>query len=160
MRTAQLASRIPPAAAGPWRPRWFVRLGARLRAMSLDRDLALGVPAWQSPRHAARALQLTSTRRRWAFACSLDLLVDRAELQTSTGFSAAIPPCRPQVREALAEIVSLCSALRAAEPVDPRGVASLRRLLADGTGPCYTRTHPRALAEALQEVHRRLEVAS
>lgn len=139
-------------------------LAARLRAPSLDRQLASGVPAWRSPRHAARALRLTTMRRRRATARSLERLVERSEERSeerpARGRSAAIPPCREQVREALPEIMAVTAQLRSTEPVAAHRVAMLRKLLSDGGGPCFIPTHPAALTEALQEVSRWLSVAS
>ena len=69
------------------------------------------------------------------------------------------PPCREQVRDALPEIMAISAWLRTAEPVDARGVAMLRAVLADGGGPCYVRSHPAALTVRLQELSRCLRVA-
>ena len=49
--------------------------------------------------------------------------------------------------------------LRTAEPVDARGVAMLRAILADGGGPCYVRSHSATLTVRLKEVSRCLRVA-
>src|ERR1019366_510356 len=61
------------------RPR-TVRLLAHLRALRLDRQLAAGVVPWHSKLHAVRSLQLTSDRSPRALACSLEHLVERAEM--------------------------------------------------------------------------------
>jgi hypothetical protein len=135
-------------------------LGALLRAPSIDRQLAGGVPSWSSPRHAARALQLTGARRRKATARSLERLLEQCEARVPFGRSAAIPPCREQVRDALAEIMAITAYLRSGAPVDARGVAMLRELLGDGGGPCFRRSHKHALTEALQEVSRWLSVTN
>ena len=72
--------------------------------------------------------------------------------------SAAVPPCREQVREAMPLILMIASRLRSAEPVDARGVARLRALLSDGSGPCYAPSRPGALTIALQSVSKSLDV--
>jgi hypothetical protein len=161
MRATHVLDRAPSAGVSlRRRPRKVIALCALLRAPSLDRQLAAGVPTWRSPQHAARALQLTSARRRRAAARSLEELVERSEARMPRGRSAAIPPCREQVRDALGEIMAISARLRSAEPVDARGVAVLRALLADGGGPCFIRSRTDALTDALREVSRWLSVAN
>ena len=104
-------------------------------------------------------MQVTGWRRRRSLARSLELLVERAE-QAELRLSAAIPPCREQVRNALPEIMAISALLRSAEPIDARGVAMLRALLGDGGGPCFVRSHPTALTKRLREVSRCLRVAT
>jgi hypothetical protein len=43
-------------------------------------------------------------------------------------------------------------------PVDPRGVAALKDLLSDGTGPCYMHGHPDTLKLRLQAIDQLLDV--
>jgi hypothetical protein len=123
-----------------------------LRAGTLDRDLAAGVPTWRSPGHAARAAWLTHPRRRRGLARALELLIEHTERPTKRGRSAAVALCREQVRDALPEIMAITSRLRSSEPIDARGVALLRALVTDGGGPCYLRSQPAALTEALREI--------
>jgi len=131
---------------------------ARLRAWSLDRRLADGAVPWRSPTYAARAVQLTSRHSRLGLARALEGLVERAE-ETPVPFrGAAIRPCREQVRHALPVILTLASRLRANDPLDARGIARLRALLGDGSGPCYMRIHPEALVVALEDVSQWLDV--
>ena len=161
MRTIEVLHR--PALARPRgrEPRHPVaRLTARVRSPWLDPQLAAGVPPWRSPSHAARALQLTGDRDRGALARSLERLLAGADRIPTPFRGAAIRPCRGQVLGALAEIMAISALLRSAQPVDARGVAMLRAVLSDGGGPCYVRSDPAALSEALQEVSRWLRVAS
>jgi hypothetical protein len=141
------------------RPHWDDRIVARLLAPWIDRELAEGRTSWPTVAHAARALQLTSTRRRGSLARSLELLVERAEEPPRPFRGAASPPCREQVRNALPLILALASRLRDSAPVDAQGVALLGQLLSDGAGPCYTRIHPEALTVALEKVSHCLDVA-
>ena len=104
-------------------------------------------------------MQVVRWRRRRSLARSLELLLERAE-QAELRLSAAIPPCREQVRNALPEIMAISALLRSAEPIDARGVAMLRALLADGGGPCFVPSHPTALTKRLREVSRCLRVAT
>jgi hypothetical protein len=125
------------------------RLIARLLARWLDRELALGIGASLSEAHAARAEQLTGERTRRALARSLEKLVDHAEHPRS---ALLVAPCREQVRDAMPLIRSIAARLRSREPVDPRGVASLKKLLSDRSGPCYLRRGPDALTLALHDI--------
>jgi hypothetical protein len=159
MRTAELP--IPhssPRSPRRQEPPWDDRIVARLLAPWLDRDLAEATLFRSPVTHAARAVQLTSSRRP-SLARSLDALVERADQAAPSSMSAALRPCREQVRDALPEIKAISARLRTAEPVDARGVAILRAVLGDGGGPCYARSHPAALTVRLQEVSRCLRVA-
>ena len=48
--------------------------------------------------------------------------------------------------------------LRSAEPLDARGIARLRTLLADTTGPCYVPSRADALTLALLDISKSLDV--
>ena len=97
----------------PARPRWRLRrkrdplaaaLG-RLLAWRLDRQLAAGAASWRSRAHAARALQLTSARRRRMLATGLSRILDEAFAPPiSPRLGAVVTPCGTQVRDALAPI--------------------------------------------------------
>jgi len=153
MRTAVLTPHRSSRSTRDRRPHWDDRIVARILAPWIDCELAAGEHTWSTVAHAARAVQLTSRRSRRSVARSLELLAERAE-QPAAPRSAAIPPCREQVREALPEIMRISTWLRFGEPVDARGVAKLRALLRDGGGPCYVRNHPTVLTEALHDVSR------
>jgi hypothetical protein len=154
---AQLATALPRRRGVGW-PRWDVRLVARLGAVRLDRELAAGVPSWSSRYHAVRSLQLTTPRRRRCLARSLEELATRAERPKSLQ-TAVIMPCREQVRVAAPMISIVAQRLRGSEPVSSRGIAELTLLLGDGGGPCYARTYPEALCEALEAAAVDLEAA-
>jgi hypothetical protein len=130
------------------RPRLAHSILARLRAPSVDRQFAGGIASWRSPVHAARALQLTSGRRRRNVARSLELLIEHAEQPRS--LTAAVSPCRAHVRDARPVLLRTAAQLRSNAPVDVRGVVRLRELLSDGGGPCYIWSHPQALTSALE----------
>jgi hypothetical protein len=144
----RLRRRYQPAA-------WLL---ARVRAPWIDRELAQGVAPWRSPAHAARALQLTTTRQRRALAAGLERMVEHAERPASPcRITTVIPPCREQVREALPLISAITSRLRDGAPLDPRGVARLKAVITNGAGPCYTRSHVDALNDALVPVSQWLD---
>jgi hypothetical protein len=133
-------------------------LAAHLFAPWIDRQLAEGVAPWRSRTHAARALQLTNSRRRRVLAAGLERLVEHAE-QPGSHFrhSGVIPPCREQVREALPVIFAIAGRLRGGSPLDARGVARLKALITDSAGPCYKRSRRDALNDALETVSQWLD---
>ena len=132
-------------------------LRARLRAPRLDREPSTGTVSWRSPVHAARALQLTSDRRRRHLACSLERLIEVTE-QPPAFRGSVVPPCREQVRDARPQIAVIAGRLRSGAPVDARGVAHLRELLCNGDSPVYAHSPAGALAAELQAVSESLDV--
>jgi hypothetical protein len=62
--------------ARPGLPSRSIRLKARLFGYRLDRDLACGVPSWQTSLHAARGLQITSRRQCRATAKGLERVTE------------------------------------------------------------------------------------
>ncbi len=84
--------------------------------------------------------------------------MEHAERPSTRFGSAVVAPCREQVREALPLILDIAFRLRATVPVGAAGVARLRVLLSDGSGPCYSRSDPGALTIALQAVSESLDV--
>jgi len=134
------------------------RFAARLHAWRIDRDLAAGEVPWSTTAHAARALHLATDRRRRALAGSLEGLVERSQRPPSLLRSTPVEPCREQVRDALPTIMEIASRLRDGAPLNPRGLAALRVLLADGCGPCYTASRLDALTVAAEQVREWLDV--
>jgi hypothetical protein len=160
MRAAHVLGHAPSAGVRLRGPALgLTKVAALLSAPWLDRQLASAVPTWRTPRLAARAVWLTNARRRAALARSLEQLAERAE-EPVPKRSPAVPPRSDQMRDALPEIMAITARLRSGQPLDARGVAMLRALLADGGGPCYVRSCPSALTEALREASQWLSVAS
>ena len=58
--------------------------------------------------------------------------------------------CGPAVRRAGTELQAVIDRLVAAGPVSVRGVARVRCLLADGTGPIYRESAPDRLRDELR----------
>jgi len=145
------------SASRPRTPTLEDRLIARMLARSLDGELAAGGAARISEAHAARAEQLTVGSTRRAVAQSLERLIEQANAPMSR-FRVTATPCREQVRQAGAMIRATAARLRSAEPVDARGVARLRTLLADTSGPCYVPSRPDALTVALRDILNSLDV--
>jgi hypothetical protein len=138
---------------------WAITLWAQLRGPALDRQLAREMASWASPLHAARALQITSPRRRRLLADSLERLLDDVRRPArGPRLGAAVPPDRQQINAAASQIEALATRLRDGEPVRAEGVARLRALLCDGAGPVYTPSRSPDLPGALDAVARWLNV--
>ena len=134
---------------------------ARLHARALDRDLASGVVSWRSPRHATRALQLTSRRRRDGLAKTLERTLDNAhEPKLALLMSSMVMPCRRSVLGCVTQFADLAACLRGPEPVAAEGVARMEALLCDGSGSLYTPNRSGELQRSLHQVKRCLAVAS
>jgi hypothetical protein len=133
------------------------RLIARMLAPWLDEELARGMGAALSEAHAARAEQLTSEGGRRKVARRLDKLVERAQNPRPPSLIPLVPPCREQVRDAMPLILEIRSRVLSGDPLTPRGIACLKRLLSDRCGPCYVPSKAETLTLALQEVVGSLE---
>jgi hypothetical protein len=145
----------PRLRAWSWQ-RVSLALTACWRAASLDRQLAAGASPRASPLLALRAQRITGRRSRVRVADGLRRAIGDA--QTSTpGFSAAARPHRHELLAARTVISTLEHRLRAAEPVSARGVALLRTLLSDGTGPLYRPRERGALGSELRAAAAALE---
>jgi hypothetical protein len=131
------------------------RFAARVRTVSLDRDLAAGVPpeAGAALTLRARALIGPSTRR--ALVQGVLLVMSRA--RAGEGLNARIPVCRHKVMTAAQELDALANRLLEPGPVAARGVAQVRLLLCDGTGPLYDRCNADDLGIVLRQAIEGLE---
>ena len=159
MASHALGSGRSPA-RGPGR---LVSLRARLRRASLDRDLAAGIAPWRSPVHAARALQLTSVRRRDTYALGLERVLAETERTgglVSTRFNPVVMPDPAAVILCAPTIWEIVATLRGPAPVSAEGMARLRALLCDGAGPLYCAGNAEQLRQALEHVSRWLPVAT
>jgi hypothetical protein len=114
----------------------LARVRARLRADQYDRMLAVGVAAPAGSALAVHQARLTSAAEREAVARALrqvarDARSDRAPM------SSRIPVNAPNIVGAADVIDAVTVRLHSPRPVGARGVARVRRLLADGSGPLY-----------------------
>jgi hypothetical protein len=144
------------------RPGRLVSLRARLRHESLDRDLASGIAPWRSPAHAARALQLTTARRRETYAVGLERVLAETERTggISPRFSGVVMPDPAAVILCAPTIWEIVATLRARAPVSAEGMARLRAVLCDGAGPLYCAGNAEQLRQALEHIARWLPVAT
>jgi hypothetical protein len=125
----------------------------------LDRELAVGVEPWRSPVHSARSLQITSRRARRSLATSIDKLIDRAQAPArATAFTAVVPPDRRAVLGARLRLELLAERLRDGAPISTRGVAALRDVVSDGSGPLYSALSGDSLGRVLARIQDSLDV--
>jgi hypothetical protein len=132
------------------RVRWWDRLLVRARASALDHELAAGASPESSLPLAVHAGRLCEPAQRRLLACSLTRIV--AASDAPMGCRMKAPICRPEVRQARAELAALAGRLSGSGPVDVHGVARVRTLLADGAGPLYQSGPPERLRHELAAV--------
>lgn len=134
-----------PRAPSPWD-----RAVARIRAFTLDRDLAHGASPDGTVRLALRAQRLTGMRERRALARALRHFVDQARRPAGKRWPP-VPVCWEQVRASTAEFEMLAGRLASQAPVSARGVAEVSVLLHDGYGPLYAGGSAEALAARVHQ---------
>lgn len=120
----------------PARPRIRARVVACLRASHFDDLLAVGVAGPDGSALAAHAWRVTSQREREAVARTLQTAVRDAQAHTNP-LSCRIPLHLTNIAAAEDIIGAVTLRLHSPRPVNARGMARLRRLLADGRGPLY-----------------------
>lgn len=115
-------------------PSWFARVLVRVRARSLDRALIKGADPAASAQLALHARRLTSPRMRAAVASSLERL---AVSEPDSFRRFQVLPFREAGRANARQLGEIAARLRDPAPVYSPGVARLRQLVSDGTGPVY-----------------------
>jgi hypothetical protein len=133
------------------------RLVARLRAGSLDRELALGVAPDSAGPLALRARALIGPCVRRTLARQLRRIVSDA--RGNHVWLTQVPIRKPAVLDAADELAVLADRLADPGPVDVRGVAEVALLLTDGCGPLYYRGATDELRARVASALRRLDVA-
>lgn len=123
-----------PGHRGGRRPRLTARLAARLRAHTFDRRLAVGVPADPGSALAAHRARVTSTAERRVLARALRRVRQRAD---APSWSSSVPVHADNIAAAGQLIDRLIARLETPGPVGARGMARLRLVLGDGSGPLY-----------------------
>jgi len=117
-------------------PSLAARFIARLRAGQLDRLIAVGVPAPVGSAQAAHEARLMSTAEREAIARSLRTTVADARGR-GVLLSSRLPLHVPNITATTDVIDAVTLRLHSPLPVNARGMARLRQILSDGTGPLY-----------------------
>jgi hypothetical protein len=119
--------------------RLLARLLARIRGRAIDDQLLAGRTPNGNPIALARLAQLLDTRYRSKLARALRRLVDAARRPGPSRFVAEIPVQVRDVLETEPLILQLAADLETEEPVSPRGVILVDRLIRDGDSPVYWR---------------------
>ena len=126
------------------------RLTARLRSWTLDSRLASGACPDSTAALSLRAHSLIGGSTRQRLANALRRLVREAQ-RPPDPFLRGVPICRDEILRARAGLEELADQLLDPMPVDARGVAMVRLLLADGSSPIYHRCRDGDLEQALQQ---------
>jgi hypothetical protein len=108
--------------------------------------LIAGTDPATSPQLAAHAARITEGPMRRQLAGFLDRL---ARIDREPTVRARVRPYRRAIQANAPELHALAALLRGSSPVKARGVALLRALVSDGTGPVYTDRDGRTLARDL-----------
>jgi hypothetical protein len=132
------------------------RVAARLRARDLDRALATGASPDSSVSLALHATRLYRPGHRARLAHA----VRRLAAIPAGSTRLKVPVSSRVVREVAGELEAVASRLDAPGPVDVRGVAKIRSLLSDGTGPLYRPSGSPALRDELRSVLRSFDPAN
>jgi hypothetical protein len=117
--------------------RLHARVLAWLGAWWLDQALAAGVSPDGGVLLSLRAHRLIGLTTRRSLAAELRDLLPRARRRAHPLDNGAAV-CAVGVLQTRASILALADRLDAWEPVEPAGVARVRVLLRDGTGPLYS----------------------
>jgi hypothetical protein len=156
MTTLLLTERGNRSYVTPRRIRTRERLGARLRARTLDTLLASGACPDSNAALSLRARHLIShaTRRRLARAIHSTLW---DAMRPAHPLNSRVPICRHTVIGARPTLEQLADHLLSGGPVDARGVAQVQILLSDASSLLYPGPQTDGLEQALQTAINALE---
>ncbi|MFL5859902.1 MAG: hypothetical protein ACJ780_03860 [Solirubrobacteraceae bacterium] len=149
MSTLLLTDPTNPRCLVHVRSRARTRLRTRLRPRQLDRALASHVSPDSSAALSLRAHTLISMSARAGLAGSISQLVKEAEHSTGP-LTFRVPICRAKILRSRETLAALADRLVSRDPVDACGVAQVRLLLTDGSGPIYCRPTADDLEPALK----------
>jgi hypothetical protein len=128
------------------RPGLRDQLRARLFAHSLDLALAGGAPVEGDAALALRARRLTGLAHRRALASTIEHVLAEPSRHSRQRVHARAD----QVADSHDELATLAHRLAEPAPVSARGVAQVRLLLTDGTGPLYNRHSDSSLCDRVE----------
>jgi hypothetical protein len=117
-------------------PSVAARLQARLFAAKFDRQIEDGVVPTPGSPLAAHVMRLTSVRERESLARAFRRVAQSGE-RRPTVVDLRIPVLSSRVLECKDVIDDITLRLHSPRPVQAKGMARLRMLLSDGTGPLY-----------------------
>jgi hypothetical protein len=152
LQVAHIDLRLVPRTGG-W-PSGLSWLALKTRLLvarqRVDADLAAGVDPNATPVLRLRAEEIIRPRYRRRLALSLLRVANEASVRPKPRLSAAVPLQRAQLAESRETLAFVVEVLLFAERVDPRGVAMVRELLADGGSPLYSPAEPGSLGARLE----------
>ena len=125
-----------------------LRMKVALRRLALTEQLADGADPTSTPALALRASQLTSPRRRRQMARTLRRTVTEARQPSVTRALTSIINRRAVMASADAIQVTI-GRLASPEPVTPKGMAMLERMITDGSSSLYSPAEPGSLRRQL-----------
>lgn len=131
------------------RPRLTDHVRARLMVTALDRAIAAGAPGDSSSALWLRAQALAQPSVARELGDQLRRIVGEAHEPARR--STRIRGPREHVLAAEDDLRRLASRLQSARPAAVRGVAKVRLLLTDGTGPLYYRGSDRNLGDVVRD---------
>ena len=134
------------------------RLWARLHSSRLDVALSSATAAESTVPLALHAQRLVGGPSRGMLVGAIDGLLGLAAGERS--FSRGVPVCADRVRACSGDLRQIRDLLAASGPVAASGVAKMRLLLSDGSGPLYRRGRPDELGIRLREVRQALDPMS
>jgi hypothetical protein len=132
-----------------------LRLCVYLTRGRLDRQLADGPLRDLTRALALRSRQLTDRRTRQELTHRFREIVEHAE--SSPQLVTGDVTDRVAVRAAREPVLGLAERLEGSVPVNPRGVALAKMLLADGLSPLYDRSCERTVTQAIWEIQDNLD---
>jgi hypothetical protein len=129
-----------------------LRLWVRARRWRLDHELATCDAPYGTPPRALRARQLDDPRARADLARSLRRIVAEAERDRVVLLSSAVPIRSAAIRDSREALLGLAERLENPAAVNPRGLARVRLLLTDATGPIFSPSSAVSLPAAIWHI--------
>ena len=126
-----------------------LRLRVLLHRWTLDNEIASGAGRRPPNERRLRSRQLADPRTRRRLARSLRRVVAESDRPPATRMESSVPMRRETVARSREALLGLAERLDQAVPVHATGIARVRVLLGDGTGPLYSRSAARSLADAV-----------
>ena len=127
------------------------RVLARVRARALDRALASGIPTDTTPALWLRARALTRPWVARELGQQLSRIVLEAHEPRRMPGMRVMGAARERVLAAEDDLRVLARRLQSGEVVAPHGIAKVRLLLSDGTGPLFYRGSAMNLSDVIRE---------
>jgi hypothetical protein len=126
------------------------RLLVRLRAPSLDRQLAAGRSPGSGPALVLRAGEIISPPGRRELAQRWEHVLDLAR-RPPAAMTPRGPLCRGRIAAAERDVQEMLAVLTGALPITARGAAMASVLLSDGIGPLHNRRSPLDLGAEVRQ---------